>query len=61
MSIDIQAGLEPASGGMGTLLFLQCNVHGEALYGLEVQGVEVLILVVALFMPIVTPVSQQDF
>jgi hypothetical protein len=34
---------------------------GEAFYGLGVQGVEVLILLGALFLPSVTPASQQDF
>jgi hypothetical protein len=34
---------------------------GEALYGIEVQGVEVLILLDALFLPSVAPASQQDF
>jgi hypothetical protein len=33
----------------------------EALYGLGVQGVEVLILLGALFLPSVAPASQQDF
>jgi hypothetical protein len=35
--------------------------HGEAFYGLGVQGVEVLILLVALFLPTVVPASQQGF
>jgi hypothetical protein len=34
---------------------------GKALYGLEVQGVEVLILPGALFLPSVAPPSQQGF
>jgi hypothetical protein len=34
---------------------------GKALYGLGVQGVEVLILLGALFLPSVAPLSQQDF
>jgi hypothetical protein len=35
--------------------------HEEAFYGLGVQGVEVLILLGALFPPSVTPASQQYF
>jgi hypothetical protein len=35
--------------------------HGEAFYGLGVQGVEVLIFLGALFLPRVAPVSQQGF
>jgi hypothetical protein len=34
---------------------------GEALYGLGVQGIEVLTLLGALFMPSVAPASQQNF
>jgi hypothetical protein len=34
---------------------------GETLYRLEVQGVEVLILLGALFLPSIAPASQQDF
>jgi hypothetical protein len=34
---------------------------GEALYGLRVQDVEVLILLGAFFLPSVAPVSQKDF
>jgi hypothetical protein len=41
--------------------FLSVNWHGEALYGLGVEGVKVLILLGALFLPRVAPVSQQDF
>jgi hypothetical protein len=35
--------------------------HREALYRLGVQGVKVLILLGALFLPSVAPASQQDF
>jgi hypothetical protein len=35
--------------------------HGEAFYGLGVQGVEVLILLGALFPPRVAPAFQQGF
>jgi hypothetical protein len=35
--------------------------HGEAFYGLGVQGVEVLIFLGALFLPSVVSVSQQGF
>jgi hypothetical protein len=35
--------------------------YGEAFYGLGVQAVEVLILIGALFLPSVSPVSQQGF
>jgi hypothetical protein len=41
--------------------FFSVMWHGEALYGLGVQGVEVLILLGALFLPRVSPASQQDF
>jgi hypothetical protein len=41
--------------------FLSVMWCGEALYGLRVQGVEVLILLGALFLPSVAPASQQDF
>jgi hypothetical protein len=56
-----QAGLEPASGSKGALPFSQCVWYGEALYGLGIQGVEVLILLGALFLQTVAPASQQDF
>jgi hypothetical protein len=35
--------------------------HGEALYGLGMQGVKVLILLGAFYLPRVAPVSQKDF
>jgi hypothetical protein len=41
--------------------FLSAMRHGEALYGLRVQGVEVFILLGAFFLPSVAPASQQDF
>jgi hypothetical protein len=41
--------------------FLSVTWHGEALYGLGVQGVKVLILLGAVFLPSVAPVSQHDF
>jgi hypothetical protein len=41
--------------------FLSVTWHGEAFYGLGVQGIEVLILLDALLLPSVAPVSQQDF
>jgi hypothetical protein len=41
--------------------FLNVTWHGEVLYRLGVQGVEVLILLGAFFLPSVAPVSQQDF
>jgi hypothetical protein len=44
-----QAGLEPASGSMGALLFSQCNVAWEALYWLGVQGIGVLLLLGGFF------------
>jgi hypothetical protein len=37
------------------------SVYGEALYGLEVQGIEVLILLGAFYVPSMAPESQQDF
>jgi hypothetical protein len=41
--------------------FLSVTWCGEASHGLGVQGVEVLILLGALFLPSVAPASQQDF
>jgi hypothetical protein len=41
--------------------FLSVMWCGEALYGVGVQGVEVLILLGALFPPSVALASQQDF
>jgi hypothetical protein len=41
--------------------FFSVTWHGESLYGLGVQGVEVLILLCALFLPSVAPAPQQDF
>jgi hypothetical protein len=41
--------------------FLSVTWHGEAFYGLGVQGVKVLILLGVLFLPSVAPVSQQGF
>jgi hypothetical protein len=54
-----QAGLEPAV--VGALLFSQCNVVWRSFHRLGVQGVEVLVLFGALFLPTVAPVSQQGF
>jgi hypothetical protein len=59
-----QAGVEPASGGTGALLFSQCNVAWRNFVQanrLGVQGVKVLILPGALFLPSMAPASQQDF
>jgi hypothetical protein len=44
-----------------TSCFLNVTWCREALYGLRVQGDEVLILLGALFLPSVAPSSQQDF
>jgi hypothetical protein len=41
--------------------FLRVMWHGEAFHGLGVQSVEILILLGALFLPSVTPASQQYF
>jgi hypothetical protein len=41
--------------------FLSLTWHGEALYGLWVQGVRVLILLGSFFLPSVLPESQQYF
>jgi hypothetical protein len=41
--------------------FLSVTWWGEALYGLRVQGVEVLIPLGAFFLPSVAPGSQQNF
>jgi hypothetical protein len=35
--------------------------HGEALYGLGIQGVGILLLPHGFFMPSVAPASQQNF
>jgi hypothetical protein len=56
-----QAGLEPVSGSTGVLLFSLCNVARRSFVWAGVWGVEVLILLGALFLPSVAPVSQQDF
>jgi hypothetical protein len=41
--------------------FLSVTWHGEAFYGLGVPGVEVLLLLDALFLPSMAPVSHQGF
>jgi hypothetical protein len=41
--------------------FLSVMWHGEAFYGLWIQGVEVLILFGSLYLPSVAPVSKQHF
>jgi hypothetical protein len=41
--------------------FLGVMGHGEVLYGLGAQGIEVLILLGAFFLSSVAPASQQDF
>jgi hypothetical protein len=41
--------------------FLSVTWHGDAYHELGFQGIEVLILLVALFLPSVAPASQQDF
>jgi hypothetical protein len=41
--------------------FLSVMWHGEAFHGLGVQGIKVLILLGALFLPSVAPASQQCF
>jgi hypothetical protein len=41
--------------------FLSVTWHGEAFYRLGVQGVEVLILLGALFLPSMAVASQQNF
>jgi hypothetical protein len=56
-----QAGLELASGGGGSHLFSQCKVAWRSFLWLVIQGVEVLILLGALFLTSVAQASQQDF
>jgi hypothetical protein len=46
---------------VGPSCFVSVMWCGEALCGLGVQGVKVLILFCALFLPSVSPASQQDF
>jgi hypothetical protein len=41
--------------------FLSVTWYGEALCGLGVQGVGVLLLLGGFFLPRVAPVSQEDF
>jgi hypothetical protein len=41
--------------------FLSVMWYGEALYRLRIQGVKVLILLGAFFLPSMAPASQQDF
>jgi hypothetical protein len=54
-----QAGLEPASGSTGALLFSQCNMAWRRF--VLARGSVCSILLGALFLPRVTPVSQQYF
>jgi hypothetical protein len=54
LPIVSQVGLEPVSGSLTALLFSHCNVAW-------VQSVKVLILLAALFLLSVTPVSQRGF
>jgi hypothetical protein len=49
------------SGGMGALLVSQLTWHGEALCGLGVWDVWVLLLLCGFILPSVVPASQQDF
>jgi membrane protein insertase Oxa1/YidC/SpoIIIJ len=57
-----QAGLELAIWWLWEpSCFLSVTWHGEAFYGLGVQGIKVLILLRALFLPIMAPASQQGF
>jgi hypothetical protein len=53
-----QAGLEVVAAAT---CFLSVMWHGETFYGLGVHGVDVLILLDALFPPSVAPSSQQGF
>jgi hypothetical protein len=41
--------------------FLSVMLYGEALYGLGVRGVRLLLLLGVFFLPSVAPSSQQDF
>jgi hypothetical protein len=54
-----QSGLELVAAAAH--LFSHVTWHGEAFYRLGVQGVNVLILLGALFLPHVTPASQKGF
>jgi hypothetical protein len=56
-----QVGLELACRRKGAHHFLSVMWHGEALYGLRIQGVEVLILLGAFSVPSVASVYEQDF
>jgi hypothetical protein len=56
-----QAVLEPVSDSVGSFCFLSVMWCGEALYGLGVQGVRVLILPGVFFLASVVPASQQGF
>jgi hypothetical protein len=56
-----QAGLEPVSGSAAVLLFSQCNMVWRNFPWAGVQGVEVLIVLAALFPPSVAPALQQCF
>jgi hypothetical protein len=56
-----QAGLDLESGGMGALLFSQGNMVCRSFLWAGGSGVNVLILLGALFLPSVAPSSQQDF
>jgi hypothetical protein len=60
-----QADLEPVAVAAVVAVqpscFLSVIWHREAFHGLGIQSVKVLILVGALFLPSVTPESQQGF
>jgi hypothetical protein len=56
-----QAGLEPASGGAGSLLFSQCNVLRRSFVQAGGSGCRSFDSSWCFFLPSVAPAFQQDF
>jgi hypothetical protein len=55
------AGLEPVSGSIAALLFSQCNMVWRSFPQARAQGIKVLILLTALFLPSVALASELGF
>jgi hypothetical protein len=56
-----QAGLEPASGSVGALLFSQCKVAWSSFVWAGDSGCRSFDSSLCFFLPILAPESQQDF
>jgi hypothetical protein len=59
LNLPSRSGACVCSAGASCLLSV--TWHGEALYGLGVRSVGVLLLLGVFFLPGVAPASQQDF